>query len=183
MTPAPGKEPPAVKISDPEIEEEIIELTEVISAGKSVAPQAEGNVETLIELPPELEALDSLNLEALAPDEAENLESAPPETEWDQSSLARAEQPAPTVPAPSASEPESAPAANEPLAQVVEAHSVEQLIQTVVARFDDARLQEIVAGVIQEVAERVCRELFPPIAEKIINREIEALKENLEDAP
>ncbi|OPX20543.1 MAG: hypothetical protein BZ151_03355 [Desulfobacca sp. 4484_104] len=183
MTSAPGKKHPAVKSSDPESEEEIIELTEVISPGKNISPAAEGNVETLIELPPELAALDSINLEALRPDETENLESARPETEWDQPSLAKAEEPATTVPAPSASETETATAVSEPLAQVVEAHSVEQLIQMVVARFDDQRLQEIVAGVIQEVAERVCRELFPPIAEKIINREIEALKQSLEDAP
>jgi len=66
------------------------------------------------------------------------------------------------------------------VAQVVEAHPVEQLVQMVMARFDDQPLQKIVAGVIQEVAERVCRELFPGLAEKVYHREIGALKQSLE---
>lgn len=166
-------------------EDEVIELTEVISEGES---------ETLIELPSELKSLDSLDFRNMMAKSAESpvLEPDQPEEfspssdrdhpHAEQSSLTPEEPPPPT-PGAALSDGEAPELTPEPLAHVVEAHTVEEIVQAVAARFDENRLREIVAGVVEDVAERICRELFPQVAEALVSREIEALKQSLEDEP
>ncbi len=168
MADARGKQTPS-----PAPDDDILELTEIVSA-------PEGEAETLIELPAELKELDSLDFKSLLGDD----EAAPAET-------APAPEAAPAVDLEAALTEESAPEAlgdREPAAEaddsltaVVDSHTVADIVAQVMENFDEPRLRQIIEPLLQEIAERLCRELFPGIAETVITREIEALKEGTAD--
>jgi hypothetical protein len=184
-----GKQEDILKGLNPGEDEDIIELTEVVT---------EGEAETLIELPPELKVLDSLDFKTLLGEEPESPEPEPilpePEPEGDvDGALASLLGPLEEEPQQPTSFPEIEPELEiedqEPPFQlppspssvdVVESMTAEQLVEQVMARFGETRLTEIIEPLIRDLVEKICRELFPGVAEEIISKEIEALKNSVE---
>jgi len=155
-------------------DDDILDLTEVVA-------ESEAEPETLIELPSELQDLDSLDFKALLGEESE---AAAPEPE-SESPVEEAASPE-IMPAVSESEPtavdeEATADLEESLLPVVESHTVEQIVERVMANFDEPRLRQIIEPLLVEIAERLCRELFPAIAETAIAREIEEIKKSLQE--
>jgi hypothetical protein len=176
-----GKQEDILKGLKPGEDEDIIELTEVVT---------EGEAETLIELPPELKVLDSLDFKTLLGEEPESPQPEPtlpepqlePEPEGDvDGALAALLGPLEEEPQQPTSFPEiEAQEPPPPLADTVASMTAEQLVENVMARFGETRLTEIIEPIIRDIAEKICRELFPGIAEEIISKEIEALKNSVE---
>ena len=145
-------------------DDDILELTEVVT-------ESEGEPETLIELPSELQDLDSLDFKALLGEESEP--AAPAPAEFPESS--------PDVPDLEPTAEEAAADLDEASVPVVESHTVEQIVERVMANFEEPRLRQIIEPLLVEIAERLCRELFPAIAEAAIAKEIEVIKESLQE--
>lgn len=175
-----GKQEDIVKGLKPGEDEDVIELTEVVT---------EGEAETLIELPPELKILDSLDFKSLLGEEPESPQPEPtlpeprPEPEGNVDNALAAllgpleEEPELEIEAP---EPPFRQPTSPPLVDVVESMTAEQLVENVMARFGETRLTEIIEPIIRDIAEKICRELFPGVAEEIISKEIETLKSSVE---
>lgn len=49
------------------------------------------------------------------------------------------------------------------------------------AGLDEDQLREMVREIVRETVERLCREMFPALAAEVVTREIDALKESLEE--
>jgi len=65
---------------------------------------------------------------------------------------------------------------------LTEDDKIYDLVDVIEEESDGARpadtLDDEIAGVVAKIAERIAREMFPSIAEKIIREEIDRLKEN-----
>jgi hypothetical protein len=165
--------------------EEVIDLTQILEEGAS---------ETVIEISAQMDELDSLDLKSLLSQEAETEPARGPKEDEEASledllsslkepageSLAKAVEPVPEPPSlPPASEPIPPPEmAVPPLAAAAPVEDVRQQIQ---ASVNEDQIRQIVRLVVQEIAERLCREMFPEIASAVVSREIAALKKSLEE--
>jgi hypothetical protein len=58
---------------------------------------------------------------------------------------------------------------------------LEEVRPQIQAGISEDQIREIVREVVQEIAERLCLELFPAIASEALAREIEALKQRMEE--
>jgi len=173
----------------PAVEEEVIDLTDILEEGAS---------ETVIEISSKMEELDSLDLKTLLSQEAE---AKPPEPaanaqgEKEESledllfSLKEVPEELAAAPAPEMAiepipEPPEKPV---PLPEVAgppaaaAAVSEEDIRQQVQASLSEDRILEIVREVVRETVERICRELFPEVASRVVTQEIAALKKSLEE--
>jgi len=180
----------------PAVEEEVIDLTDILEEGAS---------ETVIEISSKMEELDSLDLKTLLSQEAEakppepsaaqgekeesledllfSLKEVPEEPEKEvPEELAAA--PAPEMAIEPIPEPPEEPV---PLPEVAgppaaaAAVSEEDIRQQVQASLSEDRILEIVREVVRETVERICRELFPEVASRVVTQEIAALKKGLEE--
>jgi len=181
----------------PAVEEEVIDLTDILEEGAS---------ETVIEISSKMEELDSLDLKTLLSQEAEakppepaanaqgekeesledllfSLKEVPEEPEKEvPEELAAA--PAPEMAIEPIPEPPEKPV---PLPEVAgppaaaAAVSEEDIRQQVQASLSEDRILEIVREVVRETVERICRELFPEVASRVVTQEIAALKKSLEE--
>jgi hypothetical protein len=175
-----GKQEDILKGLNPGEDEDVIELTEVVT---------EGEAETLIELPPELKVLDSLDFKTLLGGEPESPEPEPTLPEPGPEPAGDADDALASLLGPLEEEPQLEIEDQEPPFQlsssqssvdVVESMTAEQLVEKVMARFGETRLIEIIEPIIRDLVEKICRELFPGVAEEIISKEIEALKNSVE---
>jgi hypothetical protein len=145
----------------PAAEDDVIDLTDILEEGAS---------ETVIEISSKMEDLDSLDLKSLLAEEAEAEETRSPE---------------PPEPAPKPKD-ESLEdllfsLKEEPGEPAAPAVSEEEVRQQAQASLSEDRILEIVREVVRETVEKICRELFPEVASRVVNQEIEALKKSLEE--
>jgi hypothetical protein len=180
----PTKKPDPESESPAAAEEEVIDLTEVLEEGAS---------ETVIEISSEVNELDSLDLKSLLSQGAEPEPEPPPapKEEKDESLedllFSLKETPGEPVPGPepeAALEPEFVPTpapemAVPPLAAA--AAPPEELPPQVQAALSEDQIRQIVRAVVTEIAEKLCREMFPEVASQVVAREIAALKKSLEE--